>query len=150
MKVVLTENVKNIGQKGEEKEVKPGFARNYLFKNKLAIPAASPEALILLEQKEKKEIESKGESEKIKSTISKYVGKEIVFNKKASAEGKLFAGINQKEIIEKVEELLGFKISSVELEDPIKSTGEYVVMIHFKSGDEMKLAVKVLAENTGK
>jgi len=146
MKVVLTADIKNIGQKGDEKEVKPGFARNFLFPKNLAIAADSADAQALKSSKESEELKSRDESDKIKSIIAKSDGLILNFKSKASKEGKLFGSISSKEIISQAEKKLGLKIASIEPSEAIKTTGDHVVNLIFKTGDRLPITVSIAPE----
>ncbi|MFA5157938.1 MAG: 50S ribosomal protein L9 [Patescibacteria group bacterium] len=146
MKVVLTADIKNIGQKGDEKEVKPGFARNFLFPKNLAIAFDSADAQALKSSKESEELKSRSESDKIRSIIAKSDNLTLSFKSKASKEGKLFGSISSKEIISQAEKKLGLKIASIEPSEAIKVTGDHIITLIFKTGDQLQVKVNVTAE----
>lgn len=101
MKVILINDVPSLGKKGEIKEVKPGYARNFLF-NGRAVLLNDPKALVLQkERKEAKEKESVKEKEK-SANLEKISGKKFTFMAKADKKGKLYGSIGPKEIGEKL------------------------------------------------
>ena len=144
MKVVLNQNVENVGKAGEVKEVADGFARNFLISNGLAEPATKEnmsKANILLRQSKKQE---KNELELTQGTAEGIDGKEIII--KAKAEGdKLFGSVDKAKIAEMLKED-GAQISeaSIELDQPIKEIGEYPVKVNFSHGIEA--SIKVIIE----
>lgn len=146
MKVILTSDVKNIGQKGDEKDVKPGFARNFLLPNGLAVLSDSKDALELKAKKESDTAKEKLESEKIKQIISKNDNLVLGFEGKASPEGKLFGSIKTKEIVNKAEELLGTPVLSINPNEAIKSVGEHKITLAFKSGNSLLITVNVKSQ----
>lgn len=146
MKVVLTADIKNIGQKGDKKEVKPGFARNFLFPKNLAIAADSADAQALKSSRESEELKSKDESDKIRSIIAKSDELTLSFKSKASKEGKLFGSISSKEIIGQAEKKLGLKIASIDPDEALKTTGDHIVTLEFKTGDQLSVKISVIAE----
>lgn len=130
MKVILLEDVKNVGKKGEILNAKDGYARNFLFPKNLAIEA-TPVNLKNLEaaqkQKEKKEKEAYEEAKKLEEELTKLT---VVIKTKTGENGKLFGAVTSKEIAENIEKEHGLTIDKRKYEmDPIKSVGEYFVKI---------------------
>jgi large subunit ribosomal protein L9 len=140
MKVILLEDVKNVGKKGALINAKDGYANNFLFPKKLAIEA-TPANLKNLEnakkKQEEKEMEIFQEAKKLEEELMKVT---IVIKTKAGEYGKLFGSITTKEIAEQLEEKNGISIDKrkFELDEIIKSVGEYTVRI--------KLHPKVVAK----
>lgn len=140
MKVILLEDVKNVGKKGALINAKDGYANNFLFPKKLAIEA-TPTNLKNLEnakkKQEEKEMEIFQEAKKLEEELMKVT---IVIKTKAGENGKLFGSITTKEIAEQLEEKNGISIDKrkFELDEIIKSVGEYTVRI--------KLHPKVVAK----
>lgn len=147
MKVVLTSQIKGLGRPGDEKEVKPGYARNFLFPNKLAVNYDSYEGDKVRAVKEAKERKDEKETKQISEIIIKHQGMRLVFSQKASSEGKLFGSIGTKEIGDKAEEKLGIKISAVVPEKAIKIVGEHHISFLFRDGQKMNAVVEV--KNSG-
>ncbi len=144
MKVVLNQNVENVGRAGETKEVADGFARNFLISNGLAEPATKENILkaeALMKQSGKQE---KEELKSIQKTAEKIDGKEIIIKVKTDGD-KLFGSVDKSKIVEKLKED-GTEISeaSIDLGQPIKEIGEYPVKINFKHGIE--IGIKVIIE----
>lgn len=101
MKVILINDVPSLGKKGEIKEVKPGYARNFLL-NKYALLLNDPKALEL--QKERKEVKEKDsvKKEEKSANLEKISGKKFTFMAKTDKKGKLYGSIGSKEIGEKL------------------------------------------------
>ncbi|MCD6528237.1 50S ribosomal protein L9 [bacterium] len=149
MKVVLLCDVDKIGKKYEIKQVKDGFARNYLIPKGLAKPATE-EVLKWVEAQ--KEIEAKKIEEELKQVqklASKLDGQEIVISTKIGKKGEMFEKISRQKIYEKLKEL-GFKIkkNQIELEKPIETLGEFPVKIQLEHGLEAEIKVIVIEENS--
>ncbi len=131
MKVILLEDVKNVGKKGDLINAKDGYARNFLFPKNLAIEA-TPTNLKNLENakkhQEQKEKEIYDEAKKLEEELMKIT---IVLKSKAGENGKLFGSITTKEIAESLETEKKISIDKrkFELDDAIKSVGEYTVKI---------------------
>ena len=150
MKVILTADIKNIGQKGDEKEVKPGFARNFLFPKKLAIVADSPEGIKLLAAKESQAQEHEGAAKKIAEVVGKNQGLELTFKSKASSEGKLFGSIKISQIESAVKEKTGTAPVKIEPNGPIKIVGEHQLTAIFSEGQTLDFKVIVEPEKSSK
>ncbi len=135
MKVILLQDVQKVGKKFEVKNVSDGFALNFLLPKKLAELATDKAVERVSLQKEKFEKEKELEIGDIKKIIGQ-LDKTIEIEVKANKEGKLFAGLDKKEIAEIIEEKLNIKIDPniLQLEKPIKEVGEYSIDIEM--GDE--------------
>jgi len=140
MKVILLEDVKNVGKKGSLINAKDGYANNFLFPKKLSIEA-TPANLKSLENARKKQEEKETvileEAKKLEEELVKIT---IVIKTKAGENGKLFGSITTKEIAEQLEQKNGIIIDKrkFELDETIKSVGEYSVRV--------KLHPKVVAK----
>lgn len=147
MQIILLENVKNLGKKGELKNVSDGYARNFLFAKKLA-EVATKEAVVRVESLQKKEKMTELEnSEKTKKLASELKDELIEIKAKGKEEGKLFGSISAKDIVRELG-ALGFEIpeKSVMLENHIKEIGEYEIKISLAQGVETKIKLKVSKE----
>lgn len=98
MKVILTQTIKNLGKRGEIKEVKDGYARNFLFPKNLAVlPSDKKAQEIFSEQKSNREKIKNSEAE-VLDLVKKVDGKKFVFHAGADKSGKLYGSIGPKEI----------------------------------------------------
>jgi len=147
MKVILLKDIENFGKKYEVKEVKAGYARNFLIPKNLAKPATK-EALKWLEiQKETEVKKSEEELKKVEDFASQIDGLELSFPVKIGEKGELFESINSQKIFEKLKELgFGIKKTQIELKEPIKELGEFPVKIHFEHNLEAEIKVIVVEE----
>ncbi len=144
MKVVLKENVKGVGQKGEVKEVKDGYAMNFLIPQNKAVPATNNNVKQAelrqeanKERMEKEVAEAKKLSEKIK-------GQKIIIQAKAQKE-KLFGALTEKDITTALQkEGLSVGQGKIKTKGKIKKLGEYDVVIEWLDG--IKADFKLLVE----
>ena len=146
MKVVLVADIKNIGQKGDEKEVKPGFARNYLLPQGLAVLADSDDAARILSVAKKKNEAKNKEKDKAEENLSKIKNKELTFRRKASKSGKLYGGVNKKEILESIEHKIGIKIEEISGVFPIKNLGEHIIKFDLPGGKKSEFKIIIEAD----
>jgi large subunit ribosomal protein L9 len=147
MKIILLKDVEKLGKKYEIKEVKAGYARNFLIPQGLA-KQATKEALKWLEIQ--KEIEAKKVEEELKNVqelASKIDGYELVIPAKVSKGGQLYENINSQKIVEKLQaENFAIDKKQIELDKPIKELGEFPVKIKFKHNLEAEIKVIVVEE----
>lgn len=147
MQIILLQDVKNLGKKGELKNVSDGYARNFLFAKKLA-ETATKEATERIEAQRKKEKTAEIENlEKLKKIASELKDKLIEIKAKEK-DGKLFGSISAKDILKEIS-TLGFSISEKEIilpETHIKEIGEYEIKISLANGVETKVRLKVSEE----
>ena len=148
MKVILTQDVKKIGKKGEIINASDGYAKNFLFPKKLAVPADTQNLNELkakqASEKHKKEIETE-EAKKIAQQIKKI---EITIKAKIGENQKLFGSITSKEISESIEQTLKIKIDKkkINLKEPIKSLGQFPVEVKLYEGVTLKTTVQIISE----
>ncbi len=148
MKVILLENIDNVGKKGEAHEVKEGYGRNFLIPRRLAIPATKGN-LKSLQEHAKKLIDRKDrELKTAEATKQKLDEASITIKHKAGQDGKLFGSVTVKELAEAVKPALNIDIDrkSIKLDEPIKMTGAYTVDIHLDKGVSAQVKVEVEAE----
>lgn len=143
MKVILLQNIKALGNKGDIKEVAEGYARNFLFPRKLA-QAATESGIKNIEAQKAKEREGERKNiEKMRLLADTLKEKEIVLKSKEK-NGKLFGSISKKDIAGALgEKRYGIKENNIILSSPIKNTGEYKIEIKLDTGIFFKINLKV-------
>ena len=131
MKVILTTTVKKLGAIGDTVSVKPGYARNFLFPNKMALRDNKKNAEYY--DKIKDEIK-KNEELKINDAndlIEKLKKIEIIFKKEADEKDQLYGSISKKEILEYLaDKEIKVKSDDILIKKPIKSLGEHKIEIN--------------------
>lgn len=144
MKVVLLQDVKGKGKKGELCNVSDGYARNFLFPKKLAVEADNAALNELKNREEAVAHHKKEELEAAKVTASKLDGKTVTIRAKAGAGGKLFGSVTGKEIAAEIKNSLGIEIDRKKMNvADIKNFGEHTAEIKLHQGVTAKITVKV-------
>ena len=126
MKVILTQDVKGTGKKGEVVEVSAGYAQNFLLKRKLAVEATNQAMNELKNEQASKQHKIDLEMQAARENVAKMKDKKIIIKAKAGAGGRLFGSVTAKEIaeemgmpVDKVREILKIAQEPVSLETPI-------------------------------
>lgn len=147
MKVILLADVKGTGKKNDVIEVSDGYARNCLFKKKLAIEATSTEINAVQNKLKAQEFHKAEEIKKWKELAAKMKNAEIKCTVKCGENGKIFGSVNSKEIADKLVEA-GYDVDKkkIILKEPIKTPGNYVVEVKFLPDVSTKIKVSVKAE----
>tara|TARA_A100001011_G_scaffold40566_1_gene38311 strand:- start:956 stop:1399 length:444 start_codon:yes stop_codon:yes gene_type:complete len=144
MRVILTTNIKKIGEIGDTVSVKPGFARNFLFPNKMALRENKKNAEYydkIKDEMEKNEEIRLNDAKKLMSNIKKL---KIVFNKEADEKDQLYGSISKKEIIDFLQEKnLKVKSDDIIIKNQIKSIGDHYIEINPYEGISEEFTVTV-------
>ncbi len=145
MKVILLQDVKSLGKKGDLVNTSDGYARNFLLPKKLAKEAnaqAMNEYKNAEDSKNYKIQVQKEQAEKDKKTME---GKTLVINAKAGANGKLFGSITAKDVSAKLKESFGIDVDKrkIVVADDIKTYGTYTVEVKLYTGISASLKVEV-------
>ena len=131
MKVILTTNIKKLGKIGDLVNVKDGFARNYLFPNKMALRENKKNLEYYEKIKDDMNKNEKVKLENAKKLIDDISKIKIIFKKEADEKDQLYGSISKKEIIDFLESN-NIKVKSDDLiiKDPIKSLGNHEIEIN--------------------
>lgn len=145
MKVILLQDVKSVGKKGDIVEVSDGYAKNFILKKKLGTIADSKN---MNDLKLKKANEEKMAAENLAAAkdLSEYIGtKTVIVRLKAGEGGKTFGSISSKEIAQEAKEQLDLDIDKkkIVLAEPIKSFGVFEVPVKLHPQVTATLKVKV-------
>ena len=140
MKVILTQDVKAQGKKGDLIEVSDGYGRNFLIARKLAIPADAKAINELKNREASQAYKIETEKAAAREIAAKLEGILVKFPASAGADGRLYGSITSKDIAEKLEKEHGVNVDKrkINLADPIKTFGSYTI------------EVKLYTEITGK
>ena len=147
MKVIFLKDLRGQGKKDEIKEVKDGYAENFLIKNGYAIKYTKKSNEVLNNQIEKRNQDEKElikECEKIKEKIEKLT---ITFKVKTGKDGKVFGSISSKQISEELNKN-GYKIEKkkINIKDQINTLGITIVEINLHSKVQAKVKINLVKE----
>jgi len=148
MKIVLLEDIANVGRAGEVKEVADGYGRNFLLPKQLAL-LATPSALKAVEaQLQKKREKQQRFAAELTKLAQQLEGLLITFKEKASSEDRLYGSVRDSDIARELNQLTGLDIAreKIELEEPIRQLGEYEVTVRFSQDLAPKIKVIVTRE----
>ena len=147
MKVILKQDVKGTGKKGDILDVSDGFAKNFLFKKGLAEPASSTAVNVLTMQKEAEARRRAEEIAAIRENAKKMDKATVTVPIRCGENGKVFGSVTSKEIAARLAES-GYEVDKkkILLKEPIKQAGEYNVEIRFMEGVSCKFTVIVKPE----
>lgn len=148
MKVVLLQDVKSLGKKGELVTVSDGYARNFLFPKNLAKEANAQAMAELKNAEQSKKFKRDTEiaaASKAKETLE---GEKFVMPAKAGDSGRLFGSITAKEVSAEIKKQKGIDIDKrkIVLKGDIKNVGEYEAEIKLYQGITAKVNLEVVAK----
>mgnify|MGYP006316040943 CR=1 FL=1 len=136
MKILLLTDVKNVGRRGEVKEIPDGYAQNFIIPRKLGEPATKEKIQKLENSKNKIESDKQLRTELLLRELSRVQEKEVTIARKVNASGSLFGALTEREVYDAVKATLDVHIPMECLfVPPIKHTGTYDVIV----GDKKKL-----------
>ena len=148
MQVILREDVEKLGQRGETVKVAPGYARNYLLPQQLAVPATSANKKIVEQERQahlRKEAKLASEAADLAKLMS---GTVITIAQKAGENDQLFGSVTAKDVADQLEQK-GYVIDrrKVQLEEPIKTLGEHKVAVRLHRDVTAEVTVNVVKED---
>lgn len=145
MKVVLTRDVKDIGTAGQVRDVSDGYARNYLFPRKLAVPATAA-ALKQVEAREQAAAKREArEEEQARALAQRLRDLPVRIFPKVGEQGRLYGSVTSADLAEALEKQLGRAVDrrKIDLHEPIRQLGEYEVPFRISRTVAVTLKVSV-------
>ena len=129
MKVILQQDIKGKGKKGQMIEASDGYARNFLIPRKLAVPATTDNVNTMKLQEKARLAQIEREKEEALATVKKLESCVVKVVSKAGSGGKLFGSVTSKEISDALKEQFGINIEKQKIvqAEPIKAFGSYEV-----------------------
>jgi len=147
MKVVLTQDVKTLGKKGELVSVAEGYARNFLFPRKLAMEANAQAMAELKNRENAAKHKQETELAAARQAAALLEGQTVRLLARAGGQGRLFGSVTSKEVAERLHETLGVEVDrrKITIED-IKHYGTYPAEIRLQQGISATFYVLVTGE----
>jgi large subunit ribosomal protein L9 len=146
MKVILKEDMSNLGVAGDVVDVKAGYARNYLLPQGFAYTASAANVRRIEAERSQREEVSRREYLEARRRASQLEGKQLVFQARAGEEGKLFGSVTNADVADRLNEQgLDFEIDRrwVHLEEPLKALGDFTVPVRIHSDVTVDVEVRV-------
>ena len=127
MKVILRQDVKGQGKKGQLIEASDGYARNFLLPRKLAVPATAENLNTMKQQEKAKKAQEAAEKAEAQAVAEKLKEAVVKLTAKAGSGGRLFGAVTSKEISDALKEQYGLDVAKTKIvqDEPIKSFGTY-------------------------
>ena len=147
MDVILREDVEKLGTRGQLVKVAPGYARNFLLPNKMAVAATESNKKIVEQERQahlRREAKVEGEAKDLGKMLATV---EITISQKAGENDQLFGSVTSKDIAEALEKQ-GYTIErrKIALEEPIKTLGEFKVPVRLHREVSSEITVHVVKE----
>ena len=145
MKIILLQDVKALGKKGETVDVSDGYARNCILPKKLGVEANAKNMNDLKLQKAHEEKVAKEQLEEAKALAEKMAEMEVVLTIKSGKDGRTFGSVSTKEIATALKEQHGLTIDKKKLllDEPIRSVGTTIVGVRIHREVTAKINVRV-------
>ena len=145
MKVILTTNIKKLGKVGDQVIVKDGFARNFLFPNKMALRDTKKNLQYYEKIKEEIIVKENEKKEKALNLIEDIKKIDIKFTKEADEKDQLYGAVSKKEIINFLaEKNISILSDDIKILNSIRSLGEHTININPYVGIEVDIKISVI------
>ncbi|WP_420448686.1 50S ribosomal protein L9 [Candidatus Palauibacter sp.] len=148
VQVILRRDVADLGRAGELVNVRPGYARNYLVPQGIALVATEGNRRRFEEERRQVEQSAERDREAARQLASELEGRAVSFVRRASEGGRLFGSVTAADIADELEKA-GVSVDrrTIRLDDPIKDLGEHDVPVRVHVDVEPELKVSVVAED---
>lgn len=148
MKIILTQDVEKLGNAGTLQEVKPGFARNYLIPQGMAVPATAGMVKQVQERQAAEDRRIAKQEQAMQSLADRISGMRLTFTARAGDTGRLYGSVTNAEIAEQLSKELGEEIDRRKIEVPggIHTVGEFPVIVNLVGRLKPQITAIVVAE----
>jgi large subunit ribosomal protein L9 len=147
MEVILTQKVEGLGERGDVVRVKEGYARNFLFRKRLAVPSTEGQKRALAEENRLHDVRDRKLKQTVEAVAEKMKGLSCTLVVQAGEEDKLYGSVTAHDIAKAIVDQ-GFEVDhrQVILEEPIKKLGVYTVPVRLHREVEVPIKVWVVKE----
>jgi large subunit ribosomal protein L9 len=141
---ILLQDVEALGERGAVVDVSPGYLRNYLLPRKLATPATAASIQAAARQREMAERAQHEAAERARENATLLGRTVLTIPQQAGDDGRLFGSVTTQDIADAIREARGIRVDrrKIHLEDPIRHTGTYMVVVEV--ADEVMATVKTM------
>lgn len=146
VKVILKETMDNLGESGDVVDVKPGYARNFLIPHGLAYEASDANVRRLEEERQRAEERARRDYLEARRRASQIDDARLTFLARASEEGRLFGSVTSADVADRLNQLeLDYEVDRrwVQLDEPLKELGAYMVTLRLHADVEVDVEVRV-------
>ena len=147
MEIILKEDVANLGHKDDIVKVKPGYGRNYLIPQGMAVLATASARKVHAENQKQRAHKEEKMRQEAAAVATQLEGKKLTIGAKASSTGKIFGSVNNIQIAEALEKD-GFKIErkNIVIKDTVKELGSYTATVKLHRDVKVSIDFEVVAE----
>jgi large subunit ribosomal protein L9 len=148
VKVIFLEDVPNVADAGEAKEVADGYGRNYLLPRRLAVLANSAASNVVQAQRKKIALKQAQTEAEMAELAGKLDGMEVTLKARAGAKDRLYGSITSADIADELSSSVGLVVDKrkIELEEPIRQLGSYEVTVRFTRDIAAIIRLAVVAD----
>lgn len=148
MKLLLKDDVDNLGRRGDVVDVKPGFARNFLIPRRIGIEVTAENLRLIDVEKKKISVREEKRKDELVALKRRLEAVRYIIKSKVSEDGHLYGSVGEREVADSVRDTIKVEIEqkSVVIEKPIKETGLYEVPVHLHAEIVANLKVWVVDE----
>ncbi|MGQ9717725.1 MAG: 50S ribosomal protein L9 [Anaerolineae bacterium] len=151
MRIVLTQDVPNLGRAGDVKDVADGYARNYLIPRRLAVPATEGRVRMVQEQKRAKTAQMTRQAQRLAALVERMEQLTLTFQAKAGPTGRLYGSITPADIAEALERELKMPFDRRKiLADPLRDLGDHIVQVRLSGAQIVSVHVHIEPEGAGR
>jgi large subunit ribosomal protein L9 len=147
VKVILRQDIANVGKRGDICDVSDGFARNYLLPKHLAMVATNGAVTQAAAMRRARDVRDAQDRSAAEEVARRLVPKVITISAKAGTEGRLFGSVTANDVVEAVSAQAGIELDrrKLLLGEPIKSLGTHSVAVRLHSDVEFPVTVEVVS-----
>lgn len=149
MQAILLQDVESLGERGAVVDVSAGYLRNYLIPRKLAEPATAGSVAAAAKRREAAERAEREAEERTQENANLLGRTVLTIPQQAGDDGRLFGSVTPQDIADAIRDARGIRLDrrKIHLEDPIRHTGTYMVVVEVADGITAAVKTMVVAAN---
>lgn len=148
VKVILRQDVPNLGQTGEVKQVAPGFFRNFLLPRGLAVEASAGQLRVLNSSSSNKAAQTARTKVQTNALAQQIEATKITIRVRVGEQGRIHGSVTNKDIAEGLEQQAGITVDrhKIEMGEPLKALGPHSVPVKIESGIQAHVQIELVPE----